>query len=206
MFENIISAVTTFIIQIISVMGYMGVGFIMAIQTMAIPLPSEIIIPFAGSLVAAGRFNFWSVVLTGAAGSVVGGSIAYYIGYKGGRPLVEKYGKVFFVSGKDLSLAQGFLQENGSWAVFFGMCLPVFRSIIALPAGVLKMKFWKFAVSVFLGSLVWCLLLAFLGMKLGANWVVLREKFHGFDTAIIILIILAGIWWIRRHFKHARES
>lgn len=206
MIENLISILTTFIINTISTLGYPGVALLMAVQTAAIPIPSEIILPFAGSLVSSGRFGFFSLALVGAAGSSLGALGAYLIGAAGGRPLAVKYGRKVFVSARDLKMAENFLSRHGALAVFAGMMLPVLRSIISFPAGVLKMPLKKFLPLVFFGSFFWSLFLVFLGMKLGENWVVLREKFHGFDTAIIILILIGGVWWVWRHFKHARES
>lgn len=204
MIENILGVVTTFIIQVISSMGYLGVGFLMAIQTMAIPMPSEIILPFAGSLIVEGRFTLWGLALAGAFGSGVGSSIAYYIGYKGGRPLINKYGKYILISSHDLDLVEKFFARFGSWSAFFGQLLPVVRSFIAFPAGASKMSYTRFILSGLIGSFIWSLVLVYFGMKLGENWTALREKMHGFDTAIIVLIILMGIYWVYRHFKQRK--
>lgn len=199
---TILAFISSLIVKIISTLGYAGVAFLMALQTIAIPIPSEIILPFAGYLAFAGRFNLWLVALVGALGSCVGATVAYYIGKKGGRPLVEKYGKYILLSQHDLAVTENFFSRHGSKAAFFGMMLPVFRSFIAFPAGLARVQLKKFLIYVFLGSFVWSLLLAYLGMKLGENWDTLRERFKSFDNAIIGLIILAGAWWVYRHFKN----
>ncbi len=199
---SILAIISNLIVQIISTLGYAGVGFLMALQTIAIPIPSEVILPFAGYLVFVGRFNLWLVALAGALGSCVGATAAYYIGKKGGRPLVEKYGKYILLSHHDLAITESFFAKHGSKAAFFGMMLPVFRSFIAFPAGLARLPLKKFLLYVFLGSFVWSLLLAYLGMKLGENWDALREKFKSFDYAIIGLIVLAGAWWVYRHLKN----
>jgi len=201
MISSILTQVTHFIITVISSLGYAGVGALMAIQTIAIPMPSEVIIPFAGSLVAAGRFSLLGIALVGSIGNTLGASIAYYIGYKGGRPLVERYGKAILISQHDLELADRFFAKHGTKAAFFGMLLPVVRSFISFPAGISRVKFWKFAAYVFLGAFLWSVVLGYIGEKLGENWITLREKFKGFDVAIVALIVLAAVWWIWRHLK-----
>ena len=206
MIEYILAAVTGLIIHIISTLGYAGVGLLMAIQTIAIPMPSEVIIPFAGSLVAAGRFSLFGIALTGGLGSSLGAAVAYFIGYKGGRPLVEKYGKFVLISRRDLQMADNFFAKHGTKAAFFGMLLPVVRSFISFPAGISKVKFWKFELYVFLASFIWSLALGYIGMKLGQNWMTLRDKFKGLDYIIVALIILGAAWWIWRHMKNRNKE
>lgn len=176
----------------------------MAIQTMAIPMPSEVILPFAGSLIVSGRFTLWGLALVGALGSGLGSSIAYYIGFKGGRPLINKYGRFILISTHDLDLVEKFFSRFGSWSAFFGQLLPVVRSFIAFPAGASKMSYKKFILFSMTGSFIWSLVLVYFGMKLGENWTALREKMHGFDTAIIVLILIGGVWWVYRHFKQRK--
>lgn len=206
MLSTLLVAVTGFIIKIISALGYPGVMLLMAVQTMAVPIPSEIILPFAGSLVAQGRFSLFYLAFVGALGSALGSSLAYYIGFKGGRPLVNKYGRYILISQHDLNLVEKFFNRFGSVSAFFGQLLPVVRSFIAFPAGAAKMKYYKFVVYTFVGSLIWSLVLVYFGMKLGENWGMLREKMKNFDSAIVVLIFLAGAWWIWRHFKHREDS
>ena len=201
MISSLLAKVTFFIITVISSLGYAGIALLMAIQTIAIPMPSEVIIPFAGYLVFTGRFSLLLVALSGGIGSALGGSIAYYIGYKGGRPLVEKYGHVVLISPGDLNLADRFFARFGSWAAFFGQLLPVVRSFISFPAGISRLPFKKFVVSTFLGSFIWCLVLGFVGMKLGENWASLRDRFKGFDAAVVIIIIIVIVLWVWRHLR-----
>ncbi len=202
MITSILSIITSYIIAIIATLGYPGVALLMAVQTIAIPIPSEVILPFAGSLVLTGQFNVWMIAIVGAVGSCIGGSIAYYIGQRGGRPLVEKYGKFILISEHDLELADSFFQKHGTKAAFFGMMLPVFRSFISFPAGISKVPLKKFLVYVFAGSFIWSLLLAFLGQKLGENWNTLRDRFKGLDYFVVVIIVLGIIYWIYRHLKN----
>jgi membrane protein DedA with SNARE-associated domain len=204
MIFNILSSVTSLIVHVISTLGYPGVGILMAIQTIAIPMPSEVIIPFAGSLVTAGRFSLIGIALTGCLGSSLGAAVAYFIGFKGGRPLVEKYGKFILISRHDLQMADDFFAKHGTKAAFLGMLLPVVRSFISFPAGISKVKFWKFEVYVFLASFIWSLILAYIGFKLGENWMSLRDKFKSLDYIIVVLIVLGAVWWVQRHIRHSK--
>jgi len=200
--SSILSSVTNLIVHTISTLGYPGVGLLMAIQTVAIPVPSEVIIPFAGFLVSVGRFNIFIIAIVGAIGSCVGASAAYYIGFKGGRPLIERYGKYVFISHRDLNFTEKFFAQFGFMAVFIGQLLPIVRSFIGFFAGVAEENFKKFIASVFTGSFLWCLLLGFIGMKLGQHWTDLHTKFQKFDGVVAVLILLAAAYWIYRHIKH----
>jgi membrane protein DedA with SNARE-associated domain len=197
----ILSGITNLIIHIISTLGYAGVGFLMALQTVAIPIPSEIILPFSGFLASQGKFNIFIIAIVGALGSCIGSSIAYYIGFKGGRPLVEKFGKYILISRHDLDLTEKFFFRFETPAIFFGQLLPVIRSFIAFAAGIAKAEYKKFVIYTFVGSFIWSLGLAYVGEKLGENWGSLKDRFHNFDNAIVILIVLGIIWWVWRHLK-----
>jgi len=206
MISNLLAALTNLIIHTISTLGYAGVGLLMAIQTIAIPMPSEVIIPFAGSLVTSGRFSLIGIALTGGLGSSLGAAVAYFIGFKGGRPLVEKYGKFVLISRHDLQMADDFFAKHGTKAAFLGMLLPVVRSFISFPAGISKVKFWKFEVYVFLASFIWSAVLGYIGIKLGENWMSLRDKFKGLDYIIVALIIIGIVWWVYRHIKNSKSA
>jgi membrane protein DedA with SNARE-associated domain len=206
MISSIISTITSFIIHIISTLGYPGVGFLMAIQTVAIPMPSEIILPFAGSLVAVGKFSLLGISLIGALGSCIGASIAYYIGYKGGRPLVERFGKYILISHEDLDRGDKFLQKYEAEAILVGMVLPIVRSFISFPAGIARVSYKKFVAYVFISSFAWSLGLSYIGMRLGQNWETLRERFRGVEYVVVVLIIVAVVWWVYRHLNSEKRE
>jgi membrane protein DedA with SNARE-associated domain len=201
MIEQIITILTNFIIHTISVMGYSGVAVLMAIESACVPLPSEIIAPFAGFAVYKGTFTLWGVALAGGIGSMLGSWLTYEIGKYGGRPIVEKYGKWILISRRDLDIADKFFAKFGNLSTFIGRLLPVVRTFISLPAGIARVKLAPFLFYSFAGSAIWTYILAFFGMKLGENWNTLRDKLHGFDMAIIILILLCGIYWVYRHWR-----
>jgi len=204
---KIIEILSGFIVATISTLGYSGVVLLMAIESACIPLPSEIIMPFSGYLVYTGRFNLWGVGVAGAVGCVLGSVIAYYIGMYGGRPLIEKYGRYILVSRHDLDLADRWFHKYGEIIVFASRLLPVVRTFIAFPAGVARMKMSRFIIYTFLGSLPWCIGLAYVGQLLGEQWdknEALKTWFHRFDFVIGILIVGGAVWWVWRHLKQSR--
>ena len=202
MLEKIIAILATWIMGVISTMGYGGVVLLMAIESACIPLPSEIIMPFAGFLVFKGEMVLWMVAVAGALGCVVGSIPAYYLGMYGGRPLVEKYGKWVFISHKDLKWADHAFEKHGDIIIFIGRLLPAVRTFIAFPAGVARMHIGKFILYTFVGSLIWCYLLAFAGFKMGEHWESLKVYFHEFHYVIAGAGLIFVIWYLKRHFKH----
>ena len=201
MLTSLLEWLARLIIAVISHSGYPGIVALMGIESACIPLPSEVIMPFSGYLVSIGRFKLIWVAVAGAIGCNVGSIVAYYIGALGGRPLAEKYGHYVFVTRHDLNLADHWFSRYGDWAVFLARLLPVVRTFIALPAGIARMNFLRFNVFTFLGSLPWCLVLAYAGVKLGERWVTLREYFHRFDTVLVVLIVIGAAWFIWTHVK-----
>ena len=201
MITDIIDFLMQIIIQVIDFSGYLGIILLMLISSCGIPLPSEIIMAFSGFLVADGEMNFWPVALMGVLGSLLGSWLAYYIGLKGGRPFIEKYGKFVLISKHDLNLADKWFVQYGQLIVFVGRLLPIIRTYISFPAGIAKMNFKKFSLYTFLGVLPWCVLFAWLGVKMGAHWEVIREKMHDFDLIIGAAIITVIALYIYRHIR-----
>ncbi len=206
MIEKIFAALAAIIIGTIQALGYGGVLLLMAIESACIPLPSEVIMPFSGYLVSQGVLNLWLVSLAGAVGCVVGSVVAYYAGAWGGRPLVERYGRYVLISAHDLDLADRFFDRWGQIAVLVGRLLPVVRTFIAFPAGVARMRMVPFLVYTFVGSFVWSLGLAWIGVVLGENWGTLKVYFHRFDFAIAVLVVVGAVWWVWRHLRSTRSA
>jgi membrane protein DedA with SNARE-associated domain len=204
MLEKIITALAGFIIAVISKTSYLGVVLLMAIESACIPLPSEIIMPFAGFLVYKGELNLFLVATAGALGCNLGSLVAYEIGCYGGRPLVERYGSHIFLGKHELEMAERFFQRFGSAAVFFGRLLPVIRTFIALPAGIARMPRLRFHLYTFAGSWPWCFMLAWVGMKLGERWDKdprLKQWFHRLDLLIVLVLLAAVTWFVWSHWK-----
>ena len=205
MIARLLELISHFIISVISAGGYAGIVVLMAIESACIPLPSEIIMPFSGYLVAEGRFSLWWVGVAGAVGCNVGSIVAYCAGAWGGRPLIERYGRYLLITHRDLAWADRWFARYGDATVFFARLLPVIRTFIALPAGVARMNFLRFNVYTFLGSLPWCLALAWLGLKFGEHYQeVIRPWFHKFDVLIGLVLLAAAVWFIRSRWLELR--
>jgi membrane protein DedA with SNARE-associated domain len=197
------------IVGVISATGYFGVLVLMALESACLPLPSEVIMPFAGYLVSTGELNLFWVATAGAAGCNLGSTVAYYIGAWGERRAIERFGRYLLITPQDVELAERFFQRFGSITVFVARLLPVVRSFVALPAGFAEMNMWKFQLYTFAGSWIWCFGLAYLGERLGDKWESdpsLRAWFHSADIVIGILLLVGIAWWIWRHVKGLRKS
>ncbi len=203
---EIIAYISGFVTSVISASGYWGVGILMALESSAIPIPSEIIMPFAGYLVSIGKFTLLGISLAGAIGSVVGSAVLYAVGYHGGRPLIEKYGKYILIRREDLDSAERFFQKYGVASNFIGRLLPVVRTFISFPAGVAKVDIKQFLLFSFVGSFIWSFFLGYIGLKLGQNWASLRDYLHGLDYFIIAVLLAGVVWYLYRHFKKAKPN
>ena len=208
MISKIIEALAVFTTGAISAMGYGGVVLLMAIESACIPLPSEIIMPFAGYLVYQGRFTLHGAALAGAIGCVVGSIPAYYLGQYGGRPIIERYGRYVLLSHRELDFADRVFQRWGQWVVLAGRLLPIIRTFIAFPAGVSRMPMGKFIVFTFVGSYPWCLALAWAGAKLGAAWHTdprLKALYHRFELVIVVAVAAFAVWFVWTKVREVRR-
>ncbi len=204
--EFILEWLSRIIISIIESTGYAGIAFLMALESANIPVPSEVIMPFSGYLVFAGKFNLWWVAFWGAFGNLVGSLVSYYFGFYGGRKFLGKYGKFFFVTENDLDLADRWFQKYGTLTIFASRVLPVVRTFISFPAGIARMNVWKFSIYTFAGAFVWSYFLAYVGVIMGENWTHLEAYFRKFDWVIIIGVIILGAWWVLRHIKNQNSK
>ncbi len=215
--EHLIAAsITESIIELIRnwyvTFGYLGIVLAMAIESCCIPLPSEIVMPLAGIYVvaAAGPSSFWAaligVALAGAVGCLIGSIVAYGIGRAGGRPLLLKYGRYVLISQADSDRADRWFARFGPSVAFFSRLLPVVRTYISLPAGIYRMNFVQFCLYTVLGSLPWCLVLAFAGYKLGDQFEQLGTLFHGADIVIGVALVVLVALYVYRHIKHDRAA
>lgn len=182
--------------------GYVGVFVLSMLESAAIPIPSEIVIPFSGFLVFSGRFAFWAVVIVSTLANLIGSIILFAVGWSGGRWILEKYGKYVFIHKKDLDTGDRWFSQYGVRAVFFSRMLPVVRTFISLPAGVAKMNFKKFIAYTFLGALPWNFALAYIGFKMGENWDTFHIYFQKANYIIAGLILIGVIWYIVKHRKN----
>ena len=197
MIDQILSALVAWIVAVIAAAGYLGVVVLMAIESACIPLPSEIIMPFAGYLVSTGQFSLIGAATAGALGCNVGSTVAYYVAANGGRAAIERWGAYVLIRPVEIKRAERFFARYGAATVFVGRLLPVVRTFIAFPAGLARMPMLRFQVYSFLGSWPWCFALAYIGFVLGARWnsdAAFRQFFHDFD-AVVVAICLIGLAW-----------
>ena len=195
--DQALSMLASLIVGIISKLGYLGIVVLMALESACIPLPSEIILPFAGYLASTGRFSLLAVATAGAIGCNLGSLLAYEIARHGGRPLVERWGAHVLLGRRDLDLAERFFARWGSLAVLVTRLLPVVRTFIAVPAGIARMARPRFHLYTFLGSWPWCMALAYAGYMLGERWNSdpwLRELMHRLDGLILVLLLALLAW------------
>ena len=202
---SLIGSISDFVINLIGNLGYWGVFIGMTLESACIPIPSEIIMPFSGFVVWQGHTNMTLIGITivGAFGNLVGSLIAYYVGLKGGRPLLEKYGKYLLITHSKLELADKWFFKYGSEAVLISRLLPIIRTFISLPAGIAHMDLKKFMTYTFIGSLPWSFALGYIGTQLGPNWSIIQGYFHILDIIIGIGIIGIIIYLI---YSYAGKS
>jgi membrane protein DedA with SNARE-associated domain len=199
--------VIPFLTSLYGAVGYVGLAAAMAIESAMVPLPSELILPFAGFLVSdpsateplTGQpWNFWIAVVVATIGNTLGSLVAYAIGLYGGRPFLERYGRYLLIRPHEIEVADEFFRKYGAATVFFGRLLPIVRTFISFPAGVTRMPVGKFILYSTAGALPWSIALVYAGMQLGANWVEIREILRPFDLAIfigVIAVFLLLVWW-----------
>jgi len=201
MSEKIIAA----LVALIAAGGYASVVLLMAIQSACIPIPSEVIMPLAGYALAHSQMQLILLATVASLASNIGSIPAYWVGARGGRPMVERYGSYVLLSRHDLDLVDRFFDRFGSLAVLIGRMTPIIRSFIAFPAGVAKMNKLHFHLYTFIGSWPWCYVLAYIGMKLGASFDTnpeFKEVFHRFHLAVEALIVAGFIWFVVSHWKN----
>jgi membrane protein DedA with SNARE-associated domain len=197
------------ITAIIAASGYGGVALLMALESACTPIPSEVIMPFAGYLVSTGRFNLWLVALAGALGCNLGSAAAYWVGAHGGRPFVARYGRYVLASVEDVDRAERFFARFGAIAMLIGRMLPLVRTFIALPAGIARMKLLPFHLYTFIGSFIWCLVLAYIGEQLGRAWEtnpVLHSWMRRLDLFALAAFAFGLVWFIATHWRRAART
>lgn len=191
-------------LDFISVYGYFAVALLMAMENACIPIPSELILGFAGYLIFADQMTFTGAMIAGMIGGMVGSIFAYLVGSYGGRKFVDKYGKYFLVKKSHVDLAQRWFDKYGIRAVFFSRMLPVVRTFISLPAGFARVNFKAFLFYTFAGSLPWTALILYLGMLFGENWKKLLELGHEASIIVVIAILVVIAVYIYRRRKSGR--
>ncbi len=206
---HLLSDLSSWIETMISTGGYLGIIILMAIESACVPLPSEVIMPFAGALTlvqASSRhgippLNLYLVALAGAFGCLLGSVVSYVVGAYGGREFIFRWGKYILLRRRDVEQAEKWFDKRGEITVFLARLLPVVRTFISLPAGIARMKFSRFVLLSFLGSLPWCLALAWLGVLVRGHISELKAYFHGADAIIVLIFAVLFILWLKHHLR-----
>ena len=209
MLDALDAIVLPFLESLYERLGYIGVVIAMTIESCAIPLPSELILPFAGWSVSRGLiepltsspWSYWGAVLAGVLGNTLGSLASYAIGAYGGRPLVERYGKYVLISAHDLEVAERWFARFGEVTVFFSRMLPLVRTFISVPAGIARMPLWRFTLFSILGTVPWVMLLVWGGMQLGDHWLELKQSLKGLDYLVAAAIVAAVGIFVWRHVR-----
>lgn len=201
---NTLAIIGVWGITIISSLGYVGVFFLMALESMIFPIPSEIVMPFAGFLISQGQFSFAGILIISSLGSLAGSLLSYYVGKVGGHKLILKYGKYFFLDQHDLEKTETWFATKGERTIFIGRFIPVLRHLISIPAGIGKMNVRRFTFYTILGAACWNMLLAYTGYVSGKNWIVIRQYTEPVSMIVAVLLLVALCWFVLRHWRHKK--
>lgn len=208
--EAIEHQIVLFLQNLIQGVGWAGIVLAMAIESACIPLPSELTMPLAGwMLIQAKGLSVWHTFWAGwwgAVGCTLGSVFMYWVGAKGGRPLLEKYGKYVLIRTHEIEMADRWFEKYGEHTAFFSRLMPVVRTFISLPAGVARMNFARFTVWSFIGSFIWCWALGWAGYVFGEHWERVREVMRPFDIPILIVICGLAGWFVYRRLKNRRTE
>ena len=197
---------SSFLLNAISEYGYFGMFLAMILEAVIIVIPSELILATGGILASQNIFSFFGALLTGVIGSVFCAIIIYLMGYYGGRPFIDKYGKYFFMKKEDIEKAEDWFQKYGMLASFIGRNFPIVRTFISLPIGMMHLSFWPFVLYTTLGSIPWTFAFVYVGYSLGNNWVILQEYTSRLKVPIYILLFLLIAHYIYRKIKGMRKE
>lgn len=194
-------------ITILDQTGYAGAGFLMALESMIAPVPSEAVMPFVGFLVVDGKWNLWLAILATSVGSIIGSLLSYWMGYYGGKPVVMKVGRYLLLNAHDLELTERFFHRRaGLWTLFLSRFVPVVRHLISIPAGMGKMPMLPFLAVTFVGSTMWNTFLLVCGMKLREHWGVVQKYSHQADIVVVAVIVLGLALFIHARRKSQRPA
>jgi membrane protein DedA with SNARE-associated domain len=183
-------------VAVIGAAGYPGVFFLMMLESMVFPVPSEAVMPFAGFLIVDGQFTFTGVILASTLGSIVGSLVSYAIGFYGGKPFIHRFGKYLLLNNNHLDLSQRFFTKNGEITILISRFIPIVRHLISIPAGFGKMNLAKFSVYTIIGACLWNAFLTYVGFKLKSNWSEVMKYSHIIDLVVIGVLGIAALYYL----------
>ncbi len=200
--EKIALWATTFI----AATGYWGIFVLMVMESMVFPVPSEAVMPFAGFNIVDGELTWAGVIIAATAGSIVGSLLSYYIGYYGGKPFIARFGKYLLLNQHHLEMSEKFFSKRGEVTIFIARFVPIVRHLISIPAGMGKMKLWKFIVFTTIGAGMWNFFLTWVGFKLRENWAEVMTYSHMIDLGVLAVLAIGFIWYMIKIIRHLRKT
>lgn len=204
---QVLGTIAAFCISIISSIGYLGVFLLMVFESMILPVPSELVMPFAGFLIASGEMKFLWIVVFATLGSLVGSLISYYIGKYGGNRFVKRHGKYFLLDQEHLMNTEKWFSKKGELTIFIGRFIPIVRHVISIPAGIGKMNLKKFMLYTVLGAGIWNAFLTYIGFVLGNNWESISQYSDYVSFGVLgIIIIIVGYFIIKQIKKRRKQK
>jgi len=201
----VLGIIVSFIINVISAMNYFGVFILTAMESMVLPMPTEVLMPLVGYLVTKGRFELLAVAIISALGALFGSLISYLIGQKLGRGFILKYGKYLLLDKNHLLWTERWFKRKGEKTVFISRFIPVVKHLISIPAGIGRMNIFKFSVYTFFGAGIWNVILIYLGMWLGERWDIVHNYSIYLDI-VVLLILISVIVWFYLSLKSAKKK
>lgn len=179
--------------DVVRLFGYPGVFLMITLESTLIPIPSELVMPFAGYMASQGEFSLPVILLINSTAALLGSTVCYWIGVKGGKPFLVKYGKYFLVRQHDIEKTEAFFARHGKKTILIGRFLPVIRHVISVPAGIARMPMRDFLLQTFLGSTIWGGTLIMLGYVVGSNWEAFSKSLAHVDHLIALILVLAVV-------------
>ena len=201
-----------FVIDAVAGYGYVAIFVLMALSSACVPVPSEVTMLFGGALAAPGfaaegqELSLWAVSVVGSIGTLAGSWVAYWVGAVGGRPLIDRFGRYLLIRPREVDQAHEWFERHGDVTVAFARVLPVLNTFISLPAGVVRMPFWRFTWYTLLGTVPWTFALAWFGYQLGDRWATVERILQPFSWAIAGLCLVAAVWYVRRRWTTVRAE
>jgi membrane protein DedA with SNARE-associated domain len=193
-------------VALIGATGYPGVFILMLMESMVFPVPSEAVMPFAGFLIVDGQFTFTGVIIASTLGSICGSLISYSIGYYGGKPFIQKFGKYLLLNVHHLELSEKYFQKRGDITIFISRFIPIVRHLISIPAGFGKMNLWKFSIYTIIGAGLWNAFLTYVGYTLKTNWAEVMKYSHIIDLVVVGILGIAGIYYAYKVISSLSKS
>ena len=196
-----VTLIAEWITSFMAAMGYPGLVIMMGLESMIAPVPSEVVMPFAGFLVVQGQFTFGGAALAASLGTLIGSLLGYAIGRYGGYPLIHRFGRYFLLEREHLEFTVAWFEKRGEITVLICRFIPVVRHFISIPAGVGRMNLIRFCIFTLLGGTTWNVILLWAGVALGHRWDLISKYSHEIDYVVVAFLLVAGVWWARKQWK-----